>query len=1343
MSKKLWICGVLGMFLLGGSLVRAADVHDETLQQFTAIRTALSVAHPVGNRVVAKSSVFKGASLMSGADLHVGPGQAFTAIQAAIEAAQSGDRIIVEPGTYYEHINFLGKAVEVTSTNPDDPAIVAATIIDAGGSGSVVSFVQGEGPDAILTGFTLTGGQGTPEVFDDETIYWGAGIYCNQSSPRIEKNIISGNIGPRSETQIGYGGGVCLYDSDALVALNLIRNNDTWAGGGILTFFGNAVVAGNIIAHNNALVGGGLCLVDPHECINNTLYGNQAEIGGCLYIGNQSGENVIANNIFAHALGGGGVYWNGDNNYTYFVHNDLWDNSGGNYGGSMSDQTGLKGNISQNPLFVDAGNNDFHLSAASPCISAGRNDWASQMPAFDRDGDPRIFAARVDMGADEYVGYLNPIADAGPDQYTDEIVLITLDGTGSYFDPCVVNRYYQWEQTAGPTVTLGDSQAEITTFMPTEESEYRFTLVVSDGTTPSSPDEITIVVGNRLPVADASVNKAYTPDTLVMLDGSKSYDLDPGDEITFAWQQMGGPAVNLEGALTAYPSFYAAEVGDYTFDLIVNDGFENSLPATVRIIIVDWQVQQTDIGAGFITGDYIHYPDISGDNVVYGVGSACDFTWRIFCRNLATDATNNFEAGGIDTQPRIDGNTVVWCGGINWGSPWYHEPSNVSVFARRLDTGQQKTLRQYTWTESYSHPAISGTRMVWLEHRNLDLYPKGTPANWYNTPYNICGADITDLGSPVYFTVAENVGQRDPYPYNNYTQDYNHVLDISGNLVVWEGNGNIYGADITDLNAIRVFTICDHPATQLDPAISGTTVVWKDQRDDGGDIYGANIADPDHIQIFPLVRRGGTQEQPAISGSMFTYVEGSTVGTVQACQLLAGHCVFDVFIQGDAIGASPAVDNNSMVWEDWTVTGAFGAKKVRGVHLEFFGPVPIGPVKNLTTGKQYACIQHGVTAASAGDIIEVDDGVYTGPGNRDINFYGKAITLRSVSGPDHCILDCQGTPSEPHRGFKFCTNEGPDTILEGFTIRNGFAPIDAVSNGSYSIGGAMYCRNASPEIRDCIFTANTADIAGGALCMWNSNPVFKNCQIVNNSGPWGGGMYADQSRPRFTHTTFYGNQATMKGGAMVLANGCWGQFQNTIIWGNTSPLGSQIALDTQEVWLAYCDVQGGKDEIVVGNGATLLWGMGNIEVYPCFVDAAAGDFHLKSEGWRWHKQRHTWVWDSVTSRCIDAGCPGSLLGEEPLTVPDDPQNEWGINLRVDMGSYGGTAEASMPPYGWVITCDMTNDGIVDTVDLACLGEDWLMAQPDRSADVNRDNMVNLGDFAMIAGEWLQSTLWYE
>lgn len=87
-------------------------------------------------------------------------GQRYASIQQAINDAHPGDEIVVGPGAcqYLENINFKGKNLTLRSVDPNDPAVVAATVIDGGHRGSVVSFSGGEEGNCVLDGFTLTGG---------------------------------------------------------------------------------------------------------------------------------------------------------------------------------------------------------------------------------------------------------------------------------------------------------------------------------------------------------------------------------------------------------------------------------------------------------------------------------------------------------------------------------------------------------------------------------------------------------------------------------------------------------------------------------------------------------------------------------------------------------------------------------------------------------------------------------------------------------------------------------------------------------------------------------------------------------------------------------------------------------------------------------------------------------------------------------------------------------------------------------------------------------------------------------------------------------------------------------
>lgn len=142
-------------------------------------------------------------------------------------------------------------------------------------------------------------------------------------------------------------------------------------------------------------------------------------------------------------------------------------------------------------------------------------------------------------------------------------------------------------------------------------------------------------------------------------------------------------------------------------------------------------------------------------------------------------------------------------------------------------------------------------------------------------------------------------------------------------------------------------------------------------------------------------------------------------------------------------------------------------------------------------------VQAAIDASCDGDTIIVTDGIYTGDGNRDISFKGKTITLKSANGPENCIIDCDGNKAEPHRGFYFYNNEGPNTVIDGFTITNGFGPYKKIYGSTYSRGGAIHCyNNGSPTIENCIIRNNQARNGGAIECYAGCSPIIRNCCSV-------------------------------------------------------------------------------------------------------------------------------------------------------------------------------------------------------------------------------------------------------
>ncbi len=311
-------------------------------------------------------------------------------------------------------------------------------------------------------------------------------------------------------------------------------------------------------------------------------------------------------------------------------------------------------------------------------------------------------------------------------------------------------------------------------------------------------------------------------------------------------------------------------------------------------------------------------------------------------------------------------------------------------------------------------------------------------------------------------------------------------------------------------------------------------------------------------------------------------------------------------------------------------------------------------------------IQAGIDSASTGDEVLLSDGLFTGDGNRDISFETKSITVRSESGdPDWCIIDCQGSEAEPHRGFGFGQGTGPGSVLQGVTIMNGHW-----ENGG---GGAIACYNASPTISDVVLCSSFARFGGGGMeCHTQSSPIVSNVLFLDNSTrggdvAGGGGLYCcDGSRPILTECVFEGNSSYRWGGAIhcrraspsfsgcIIANnssdtyagGVWffesaPAFTNVTFYGNSAPNGSGVYGNSHEPgWVATFDnviIAYGKlsRSVILSYQAEALFTCcdiygnpgvdwppdiedqcgvrGNFSACPSFCCAENGDFHLCDE----------------------------------------------------------------------------------------------------------------------------------
>jgi len=240
----------------------------------------------------------------------------YLTIRAAIDAAVDGDVVLVDEGTYYENINFKGKAITVASQfyMDGDTSHISNTVIDGSqpanpDSGSVVFLISGEDTTSVLMGFTITNGSGTKGQYTYDGVKYdtrdGGGILCYNSGGRFVSNKIVNNT-ISSETE-AFGGGVAAGDfgSTAWVILeqnHIINNTVNGLNGG----FGGGV---GLSCHGK--------LIDNIISYNSCYAAEDESAGGGVYTGTEPSEPrtvfIEENDINHNLVQGNGTqptyYW--------------------------------------------------------------------------------------------------------------------------------------------------------------------------------------------------------------------------------------------------------------------------------------------------------------------------------------------------------------------------------------------------------------------------------------------------------------------------------------------------------------------------------------------------------------------------------------------------------------------------------------------------------------------------------------------------------------------------------------------------------------------------------------------------------------------------------------------------------------------------------------------------------------------------------------------------------------------------------------------------------------------------------------------------------------------------
>jgi hypothetical protein len=284
-------------------------------------------------------------------------------IQTCIDAASSGDTVQVSSGTYVEDLT-MKAGVAVVGAGRDETWVVGS--VDFSGiSGASLSSLSLYSPTYYATG-SLYGEDGVVVDGGDATLSDVGAYYFDHGISAAGAGTVTVD---RARLGRNWYGLVADTVSSLQVTNGFVFGN---AAGGIATDY----VTAASITHNTV--------------VGNAFSGSSHYLSGAVSLGRGGAEKVY-NNILVSNYYGLNCYacsasWGS---------NLVW----GNTTDYVNDASAASSHLSADPLFADAGEGDYSLSASSPCVDAGSSTHAA---ATDKDGEARPQGAGYDIGFDEY-----------------------------------------------------------------------------------------------------------------------------------------------------------------------------------------------------------------------------------------------------------------------------------------------------------------------------------------------------------------------------------------------------------------------------------------------------------------------------------------------------------------------------------------------------------------------------------------------------------------------------------------------------------------------------------------------------------------------------------------------------------------------------------------------------------------------------------------------------------------------------------------------------------------------------------------------------------------------------
>jgi hypothetical protein len=356
----------------------------------------------------------------------------FVSIQDGIDAAGDGDLITVHAGTYEERLDLQGKVLDLTGEAGN-----ASTVVDAGGSGSVLLIRFNPAGIPHIRGFTFTNGNGTILRTPPTDGRYGGGVLVDSASPRFEDCVFTGNVanfgggafvlsgapvfvrcrftgndagngggfgGMMDATRLEdcdidgnsgvFGGGVDLFRSRVVIDGCRIRGNVAYEGGGLRAVDREAVpvrIRGSLIAENAADLGGGIQAWEAFLDVHSTTIARNFAVPEGGSVQSRDADLTLESTIVESAEGAPLIACEGGAVALSCVV--LWGPILGDPSCRMED-----GVLEADPRFCDPATGDYTLSGDSPCLPGRGPEGCGLIGALDQGCDGPVAVARRSWG---------------------------------------------------------------------------------------------------------------------------------------------------------------------------------------------------------------------------------------------------------------------------------------------------------------------------------------------------------------------------------------------------------------------------------------------------------------------------------------------------------------------------------------------------------------------------------------------------------------------------------------------------------------------------------------------------------------------------------------------------------------------------------------------------------------------------------------------------------------------------------------------------------------------------------------------------------------------------------